>query len=344
MKRRRRRGGTNARGLLVLVVIFVAAFVLGRMLTGGGGPQRHLVARHRAVPEASRVAAPVEVETPVDQPAVEESPPQDASSTPGASQAEAPGLVPSPQSSAGALPGATAPPAGASPVVSPTPVGTGGTAELAVIIDDCGQWPTIEKALIALPIPVTMSIMPQAPYAQAIQASAHSAGQGIMLHLPMEPRSGHTAGGGEITTTMDDASIEAQVRADLERVPLATGVNNHEGSKATADPRVMRDVAGVLASEGRFFVDSRTTAKTVAAQETAQAGIPTASRNVFLDDVVTTAAVEAQLETAAAIARARGQAIAIGHPKAAVLEALQAEIPRLQQTGVRFVLAQELVK
>jgi uncharacterized protein len=225
----------------------------------------------------------------------------------------------------------TAPPSGAVP-------------RLAIIIDDCGQWPATERALIDLPIPLTLSIMPGAPYALAIQQSAADAGQGIMLHLPMEPRSEIDPGKGEITTAMDDATIEAQVRDDLRHVPLARGVNNHEGSKATADARVMRAVAVVLAEEGRYFVDSRTTAATLAAKETAAADVPTASRNVFLDNVVTVTAIEAQLERAAEIAKQRGFAIAIGHPKPATLAALQAEIPRIEGEGVSFALAQDLVQ
>ncbi|MBV9647529.1 MAG: divergent polysaccharide deacetylase family protein [Candidatus Eremiobacteraeota bacterium] len=235
-------------------------------------------------------------------------------------------------------------PAPSSSVRSPMPAAATGTARLAIIIDDCGQWLTTERALIALPIPLTVSIMPNAPYSSEVQRAARDAGQGIMLHLPMEPRAHLARAGGEITTAMDDATIAEQVRADLARVPLARGVNNHEGSKATADPRVMRDVAEVLAGEGRYFVDSRTTTATVAAKETAALNVPTASRNVFLDDVPTQSAIEKQLMVAAEVARAKGTAIAIGHPKETMLAALREESSRIEAQGVQFVLVQDVVQ
>jgi polysaccharide deacetylase 2 family uncharacterized protein YibQ len=253
-------------------------------------------------------------------------------------QRAAPPPAPPPLPQRGAQPQGTAPPAQA-----PTQRHLGALPRLAIIIDDCGQWPGVERALLALPIPITASIMPDAPYTREIEHAAASSRQGVMLHLPMEPRAALPPAQGEITTAMTDGAIDAQVRADLARVPLALGVNNHEGSKATADSRVMRDVAAVLSAEGKYFVDSRTTAATVAATETTAAAVPTISRDVFLDDDPTLAAVKGQLERAAAIAKQRGVAVAIGHPKAATLDALRAEIPIIERDGVTFVLVQQLV-
>jgi len=258
--------------------------------------------------------------------------------SPIATAAPTPSQMPSPSASLATAPASKTPEATSSPA---TPRGSG--AKLAIIIDDCGQWLDTERALIDLPIALTVSIMPNAPYKDTIAQRASAAGQGVMLHLPMEPLSGD-AGTGAITTSMDDSTIEAQVRDDLKDVPLARGVNNHEGSKATADARVMHDVAEVLAEQRVYFVDSRTTAATQAAHETAALGVPTASRNVFLDNVADVASVEAALEHAADVAQTKGSAIAIGHPKAATLAALRAEIPALEREGVTFVLAQDLVQ
>jgi polysaccharide deacetylase 2 family uncharacterized protein YibQ len=165
-----------------------------------------------------------------------------------------------------------------------------------------------------------------------------------MLHLPMETISGLHPGPGEITTAMADDAIRAQVRADLADVPLARGVNNHEGSRATADTRVMNDIAQVLAGEGQFFIDSRTTKDTVAEAVAREHRIPTARRNVFLDDVDDVAAIEGELRRAAAIAHSQGSAIAIGHPRAATLAAVRALLPSLQADGITFTLASELVR
>ncbi|MBV8371784.1 MAG: divergent polysaccharide deacetylase family protein, partial [Candidatus Eremiobacteraeota bacterium] len=217
-------------------------------------------------------------------------------------------------------------------------------ARLALIVDDCGQWIDTERGFLALDIPLTMSVLPDVHYTTTIAREAAGAGKGVMLHLPMETVSGLDPGPGKVTTEMSDAQIDAQVEGDLAQIPQAQGVNNHEGSKGSADPRVMRDVVGVLAKHGDlFFVDSRTSTASVGEQSAQAAGIPTAARDVFLDNQASMAYTEAQLRAAAAIAKRNGTAIAIGHPHATTLAAVRALIPELEADGVQFVLAQDLV-
>lgn len=229
------------------------------------------------------------------------------------------------------------------PPTAPLPGASGG--ELAIIVDDCGQWLGIEREFIALPVPLTLSVLPDVRYTRLVSDEAAAAGKGVMLHLPMEPYSEVNPGPGKITTEMSDAQIATQVAADLADVPLAAGVNNHEGSKATADPRVMRDVASAIAKHGDlFFIDSMTTPNSVAEQAARAAGVPAASRDVFLDDRADVAYTESQLVQAAAIARLHGGAIAIGHPRGTTLAALRAMIPTLEARGVRFVLVRDLVE
>jgi uncharacterized protein len=227
------------------------------------------------------------------------------------------------------------------PSTTPSPNPSG--AKLALIIDDCGQWVDIERGYIALPVPLTLSVLPHVHAAAEIAQEAHDAGKGVMLHLPMEPLSGVYPGPGEVKTSMTDAQIVAQVQDDLAQVPLAQGVNNHEGSKASADPRVMHDVMQVLTQHGDlFFIDSRTNAASVGAQIASGAGIPTASRDVFLDNKEDVAYTEGQLREAATIAQRTGSAIAIGHPRATTLEAVRDMIPELQAQGITFVLVGSL--
>jgi hypothetical protein len=233
------------------------------------------------------------------------------------------------------------PAASATPTLTPNPSGP----KLALIVDDCGQWVAIERGFIALPVPLTLSVLPHVHAGTEIAQEAHDAGKGVMLHLPMEPLSGMYPGPGEVKTSMSDAAVVAQVQDDLAQVPLAQGVNNHEGSKASADPRVMRDVMQVLAEHGDlFFIDSRTNAASVGAQEANAAGIPAASRDVFLDNREDVAYTEGQLRDAAAIALRTGSAIAIGHPRATTLAAVRAMIPQLQAQGITFVLAGSLTR
>ncbi len=265
----------------------------------------------------------------------------------------APGATASPSASAPSAPAQantppTLPPPGsaaqAAPSAAPTATATPGTARLALIIDDCGQWPITERGFIALPVALTLSVLPHVRYGPAIARDALAAGKGVMLHLPMEPRSGADPGPGEIKVAMDDAAIAAQVQADIAAVPLATGVNNHEGSRASADDRVMRAVSAVIAAHHLFFVDSRTGADSVAERNAAAAGIPTAGRDVFLDDVAEVAATQTELRRAAGLAKRHGSAIAIGHPRPTTLAAVRSLLPELRRQGIELVLARDLVR
>ena len=233
----------------------------------------------------------------------------------------------------------------ASPLPSAPPAESSGGPKLALIIDDCGQWVDIERKFIALPVPLTMSVLPHVHASKEIADEAKSAGKGVMLHLPMETLSGMDPGPGKITTEMSDDEIAAQVADDLAQVPLAQGVNNHEGSKGSADERVMKDVIAALQKHGDlFFIDSKTNAASVGAQVAAAVGVPTASRDVFLDNKEDVAYSEAQLLQAAEIAKRTGSAIAIGHPRKTTLEAVAALLPKLQADGIDFVLAQSLTR
>jgi polysaccharide deacetylase 2 family uncharacterized protein YibQ len=219
-----------------------------------------------------------------------------------------------------------------------------GRPRLAIIIDDCGQWPVTERGFVDLPFPVTLSVLPHVRYGPAIAREAEAAGKGVMLHLPMQTISGQYPGPGTITVSMDDAAIRSEVAGDLAELPEARGVNNHEGSRATADRRVMGDVADVLLRENRFWIDSRTSAASVAFDVTRARGIPSASRDVFLDDVDNVGAVEVQLREAAARARSTGAAIAIGHPRPATLLAVRTLGPELLAGGIDLTLASDLVR
>jgi uncharacterized protein len=247
----------------------------------------------------------------------------------------------------------TPPPAAAAPSAEPsattaaTPAArsseSGGHPRLAIIIDDCGQWPVTERAFVALPFPVTLSVLPHVRFGSAIARDASAAGKGVMLHLPMQTISGEYPGPGTITTTMADAAIRKEVAGDLAELPQARGVNNHEGSLATQDARVMGDIADVLARDGRFFIDSRTSSASVGESVARGRGVPSASRSVFLDNDDNEAAIEARLLEAIADARSTGSAIAIGHPRAATLAAVRLIGPKAEADGVELTLASALV-
>jgi hypothetical protein len=147
-----------------------------------------------------------------------------------------------------------------------------------------------------------------------------------------------------VLRSQTDAEIARTLEEDFATVPGAVGVNNHMGSAATADPRVMRAVLAVLSRRGLFFLDSRTTDATVAEETAGDASVPAVSRRVFLDDVATEEAVRRQLEELVRRARLEGDAVAIGHPYPATLAVLEKELPELASRGVRLVKVSDLVK
>jgi hypothetical protein len=316
-RRSSRRSGSRTSPIGALVALAIFAILAGWVLLR---PKPHVRSHHEV---ALQTPVPVATLLPASAPALTPIPPTTLPST----VSPGPQESPAPSSSPTALPSASENPNG---------------PELALIVDDCGQWIDTERGFVALDVPLTLSVLPHVRYGGKIAREAAQAGKGVMLHLPMETLSGLYPGPGEITTTMSDAEIVAQVQDDLAQVPLANGVNNHEGSKASADPRVMRDVIGVLAQHGLFFIDSRTNAASVGESTARDLGVPTAARDVFLDNRADVAYSEAQLLQAAAIARKEGSAIAIGHPRPTTLAAVAALLPQLRASGIRFVLASEL--
>ncbi len=221
-----------------------------------------------------------------------------------------------------------------------------GPATIAILIDDLGNDRAAVDHIASWPYPVSAAVLPALAGSGESARQLERSGKEVLLHLPMEPRGfpGVRPGPGVVLRAQSDAEIAAILDSDLDSVPGAVGVNNHMGSAATADARVMRVVSGVLARRGLFFVDSRTTDTTVARDAARAAKVPTASRRVFLDDVATEAAVESSLAGLFARAREEGSAIAIGHPHPATLAVLDRELPKLAQHGVRLVKVSELVQ
>jgi uncharacterized protein len=215
---------------------------------------------------------------------------------------------------------------------------------LALLVDDLGNDDAALRRLAGMAWPLTGAVLPALPRSAWSARTLRDSGKEVLLHLPMEPRDpGSRPGPGLVRTDMSAAEIVRVVETDLSDVPGAVGVNNHMGSKATANVRVMDTVLGVLRRRGLFFVDSRTTAATVAEQEARRLGVPAASRAVFLDDVLEPSAVEKQLEEAAERARRDGSAIAIGHPHPVTLGVLERVLPEIERSGVELVKVGEVV-
>jgi len=221
--------------------------------------------------------------------------------------------------------------------------GIAGSARLAIIIDDLGSDRAAAETIFALGFPLAISVLPNHEHSVEIATEAHRRGFQVMLHLPMQSVANETPEAQELHPGMPASEVAALVDQFLKNVPDAVGVNNHQGSQATADATLMDELMPVLRDRRLFYVDSRTTAATVAYDTAQDFGVRSAFRNVpFLDDVPEVAAVRKQLELALRGAREKGEAVAIGHPHPATLQALREVLPRAPGQGVRLVLASEL--
>jgi polysaccharide deacetylase 2 family uncharacterized protein YibQ len=235
---------------------------------------------------------------------------------------------------------------------SPTPVPTATPTlppqrrgRLAILLDDAGQNLDLVPRLERLPQQVAVAVLPFLPASSETAVRLHEAGHEVWLHLPMEPEGypRRNPGPGAVLTSMSEAEIRATVRSAINNVPFIVGVNNHEGSRATANLRVMTWVMQELAARGLAFIDSRTTKYTVAEDAARAQGIPAGRRKVFLDNQRNPAAVHRQLDHAVYLARRDGTAIAIGHCNAVTVSVLEAEAPRLWKRKVDLVPPSKLV-
>jgi len=216
---------------------------------------------------------------------------------------------------------------------------------IVLILDDVGfdHQPVAEA--VRIDPNLNFSVLPNAPHATEVATQLHQRGFEVLCHLPMEPE--HfprvSPGSGAVLVSMSDDEIARATIANVDGVPYARGVNNHMGSRATADRRVMTSVLGAL-PEDIYFIASRTTPSSVAAAVAREMSIRAASRNVFLDDIETDAAVRQQLMDLARTADVLGIAIGIGHMYPVTIRVLSAEVPRLRRQGFQFIRASQAVR
>jgi polysaccharide deacetylase 2 family uncharacterized protein YibQ len=204
---------------------------------------------------------------------------------------------------------------------------------IAIVIDDVGIDRPRSKRAWELPGPLTMSFLPYAKdlREQARQARAH--GNELMLHLPMEPNGHADPGPGALRVSLSDQELRQRVTQALDSFDGYAGVNNHMGSRFTAYRPGMETVLRLFKARGLLFLDSRTTAQTVGDQIAQELGVPSVSRNVFLDDDEALAAVRRKLAETEEVARRQGFAVAIGHPHEATIQALSEWLPGLAAKG-----------
>ncbi len=211
-----------------------------------------------------------------------------------------------------------------------------GRPTLAIMLDDMGVNRAQSARAALLPGPLTLAWMSYARDVTAEAAAAAARGHETMLHMPMEPLGRTDPGPDALRTWQTPEDNLARLRAALDRLPLAIGMNQHEGSVASLSVPLMDLVMGELKARGLIFVDSLTIQNSVALARANAMGVPAIARDVFLDNEPSRAAIRAQLAAAEAIARRTGHALAIGHPRPATVDVLEKYLPTVEQRG--FVL------
>lgn len=214
----------------------------------------------------------------------------------------------------------------------------GSRPKVVIVIDDLGMDRKRTARAIGLKGPLTLSFLAYAEDLKEQTAVARAAGHELLTHVGMEPVSESVDPGPNVLLTgLDSEEIRQLLEWNLGRIEGYVGINNHMGSKFTADPSGMAVVMEILKLRGLLFLDSRTTGRSVGAKLARELGVPVAERNIFLDNVNETAAVDVRLRELEQLARRRGYAVAIGHPRDATLESLEGWLQNLEDRGLALV-------
>ena len=212
---------------------------------------------------------------------------------------------------------------------------------IVIIIDDFGyRDDKVSEGFLSLDADLTFAVIPGHQNSKVFAAKADQNGYEVIVHMPMESTN-ETRGEKEykLTTSMTSDEIESKVEEVISEFPEAVGMNNHQGSKATSDKRIMNIVGNVLKRHGKYFIDSRTSSETVAETTMRSRGVPTIRRHVFLDNENQKNKIREQLYKLADKAELKGLAVGIGHAKTNTLKVLKQEIPRLKEHGFKFQFA-----
>lgn len=202
-------------------------------------------------------------------------------------------------------------------------------AKLAIVIDDFGYRTKEDNQILALPIPITIAILPDSPHGQLVANKAHQQGREILIHMPMKPLSKQPLEKNTLAPSMSSEEVDRIIKRAISQVPYATGMNNHMGSEMTSSLSGMRNVMSSLSHSNFFFLDSVTIGNTQAANAAKEFGVPVVRRNIFIDNNQSEEETRTQLNKAVAYARKHGNAIAIGHPHPSTVRALQKYLPQL---------------
>jgi polysaccharide deacetylase 2 family uncharacterized protein YibQ len=219
--------------------------------------------------------------------------------------------------------------------------------KIAIIIDDMGNSLDAIYEICALNENITVAVLPYSPLAHETANIARQNGLEVILHLPLESLNNvydNNNTQGIIRSDMSPEEIETMVGDSLTKVPYITGVNTHMGSKITSQPEVIRTVLEQIQGKELYFIDSRTTARSVAFDVAQEMGIPSGYRHVFLDSEFDENFIRRQLMQLFRQAQTNGFAIAICHPSPETLKVLRENLYLAAEYNLQTVFASEIVQ
>ena len=217
---------------------------------------------------------------------------------------------------------------------------------IVLVIDDFGyRNDNISDGFLNLSIPITCAIIPGHTASKKFAEKAVSYGKEVIIHMPMESEN-YSPGEDEykLLTSMTSELIENKLIQAFESLPEAIGMNNHQGSKATSDSKTMTVLASVLKDRGKYFIDSRTSSLTIGEKTMISFGVPTARRNIFLDNNNDLDKIEEQMNKLANSAKKNGVAVGLGHARKNTLSVIEKIVPDLLDKGFVFQFASQVVK
>ena len=217
---------------------------------------------------------------------------------------------------------------------------------IVLVIDDFGyRNDNISDGFLNLSIPITCAIIPGHTASKKFAEKAVSYGKEVIIHMPMESEN-YSPGEDEykLLTSMTSELLENKLIQAFESLPEAIGMNNHQGSKATSDRKTMTVLASVLKDRGKYFIDSRTSSLTIGEKTMISFGVPTARRNIFLDNNNDLDKIEEQMNKLANSAKKNGVAVGLGHARKNTLSVIEKVVPGLLDKGFVFQFASQVVK
>lgn len=217
-------------------------------------------------------------------------------------------------------------------------------ARLAIVIDDLGNSLQSGLKAIALPADITFAVMPHRKHSKRLAERAARLGKDVILHAPMSTINGLELGAGALNESLGEREFKTKLAFSLESIPFVKGMNNHMGSQLTTNSVAMMWVMEVLKDKQLFFLDSRTNAKSVGFSTAQTMGIPSASRDIFLDNEINIEHIHIQFKKAIRVAEKYGSAIAIGHPYKATITYLEHVLPQLEGTHISVHKISDLLK